>query len=710
MNKGKIVFSAFDGMSCGQIALERAGIKVDKYFASEIKPHAIKVTQHNYPNTIQLGDIRNIKAKDLPKIDLLIGGSPCFKAGTKVITNNGYKNIEDISIGDMVLTHKNRFQKVIRIGGSIKTIYELKAQGILPLYTTHNHPFYVKTMDKIWSNKNRRYERVFSEAKWKETNNLQKNDFLGIPINNICDNKENITEDEAFILGRYIADGHTRKDYRISENRSNHRQWQLILSIGKNKIDDFNSKCKIKHSCYSHTQSTYRCVFSNKRLVELAEKHCGVGAINKYISQTLLNLPINILNELINGYMSGDGSIKDDVYKASTISRELAMSLCLAIAKVYKVNTNIIFTKRPNKCIIEGRVVNQNDTYTIEFRKEWKKQSNAKLINDIIWLPLKSVICLDKKEQVYNLEVEEDNSYTANNCIVHNCQSFSNAGKREGFEGKSGLFYTFSDILHHIKTCNPNVKFLLENVVMKKEWENVISSTLGINPILIDSALVSAQQRKRLYWTNIDVDLSKLPNSNEVIADVLELPIVNKRENKILMSKSDFKVSVRKNYIDKKELALFLRNHKTKTINEIAVFCDAPKTMVEHWFRMDGSFSIPDVEYWYKLKECLSIEDCKYDKAVTEFEIKNNSFDMAKRIYHIDGKHPTLTTLTGGGQRKTITDGSEMFYLNPEHCEKLQTVPLGYTKIASERQRFRMLGNGWTVDVIVELLKKIKNI
>lgn len=71
------VLSIFDGMSCGQIALERAGIKVDKYYASEIKPHAIKVTQHNYPNTIQLGDVRNIQAKDLPNIDLLIGGSPC---------------------------------------------------------------------------------------------------------------------------------------------------------------------------------------------------------------------------------------------------------------------------------------------------------------------------------------------------------------------------------------------------------------------------------------------------------------------------------------------------------------------------------------------------------------------------------------------------------------------------------------------------------
>jgi DNA (cytosine-5)-methyltransferase 3A len=64
-------------MSCGQQALERAGFKVDNYFASEIKPHAIKVTQHNYSNTIQLGDVKNIKATDLPKIDLLIGGSPC---------------------------------------------------------------------------------------------------------------------------------------------------------------------------------------------------------------------------------------------------------------------------------------------------------------------------------------------------------------------------------------------------------------------------------------------------------------------------------------------------------------------------------------------------------------------------------------------------------------------------------------------------------
>ena len=72
-----VVFSLFDGMSCGQIALNRAGISYGKYYASEIDKHAIKVTQHNYPDTIQLGSVTEIKGTDLPQIDLLIGGSPC---------------------------------------------------------------------------------------------------------------------------------------------------------------------------------------------------------------------------------------------------------------------------------------------------------------------------------------------------------------------------------------------------------------------------------------------------------------------------------------------------------------------------------------------------------------------------------------------------------------------------------------------------------
>lgn len=84
------VLSLFDGMSCGQIALERVGIKVDKYYASEIDANAIKVTQNNYPNTVQIGDVTKLSEEDLLKlgeIDLLIGGSPCQNLSITVINN-----------------------------------------------------------------------------------------------------------------------------------------------------------------------------------------------------------------------------------------------------------------------------------------------------------------------------------------------------------------------------------------------------------------------------------------------------------------------------------------------------------------------------------------------------------------------------------------------------------------------------------------------
>jgi DNA (cytosine-5)-methyltransferase 3A len=84
------VLSLFDGISAGQLALQRAGIKVDKYFASEIEEFSIKVTQHHFPNTIQLGDVTKIKGSDLPKIDLLIGGSPC-QSFSKIGNNLGFE-------------------------------------------------------------------------------------------------------------------------------------------------------------------------------------------------------------------------------------------------------------------------------------------------------------------------------------------------------------------------------------------------------------------------------------------------------------------------------------------------------------------------------------------------------------------------------------------------------------------------------------------
>ena len=84
------------------------------------------------------------------------------------------------------------------------------------------------------------------------------------------------------------------------------------------------------------------------------------------------------------------------------------------------------------------------------------------------------------------------------------CQSFSRSGDGSGFDGSSKLFWEWLRLLKEIQSYNPDVKFLLENVVMKKEWEQIITDELGVEPILIDSTLVSAQKRQRLYWTNIE--------------------------------------------------------------------------------------------------------------------------------------------------------------------------------------------------------------
>ena len=143
-NKGLTVFSAFDGLTCGQIALKELVIKVYKYYASEIDKYAIKQTMLNFPDTIQLGSVTDVDVSKLDKIDLLIGGSPCFAAGTKVLTIDGYKNIEDIVVGDMVLTHKNRFMPVLRVGGKVENTFTLKAQGFIDVVCTKNHPFYAR--------------------------------------------------------------------------------------------------------------------------------------------------------------------------------------------------------------------------------------------------------------------------------------------------------------------------------------------------------------------------------------------------------------------------------------------------------------------------------------------------------------------------------------------------------------------------------------
>lgn len=520
------VLSLFDGMSCGRIALERAGIKVNKYFASEIDKFAIQVTQKNYPDTIQIGSVTEVDVSQLEPIDLLIGGSPCFGAGTKVLTIDGYKDIEALKVGDEVLTHNNRYRKVLAIGSKVAVTYNLKIHGAVDTIVTANHPYYARKKESVWLNDLRTRRVILGENEWISADKLTGK-YRVAHIN--CDIEENplgITKDEAFIIGRYIADGHTRKDYRTSEGRPNHRHWQLILSIGEQKVNDFNSP--LKHSLYKHGDSTYRVVFSNKRLVEIVEKHCGCGAENKFFSEMLIKLPKDILMEVFNGYISGDGCISNGVVQCSSVSRMLAITLQRVVHKLFGLSLTVFQHRCAGKRMLMGREITQKDCYIMRFNPHQEDKNYTTKDGFYLWVNAKKLTHIGK-DIVYNIEVEEDNSYTANGIVVHNCQSFSFAGKRNGmtttcneeiytlekylelkndgfkFEGESYLFWEYMRILTDIRKYNPNVLFLLENVEMGAKWERVLSEAIGIFGVHINSALVSAQNRRRIYWTNIRV-------------------------------------------------------------------------------------------------------------------------------------------------------------------------------------------------------------
>ena len=129
------------------------------------------------------------------------------------------------------------------------------------------------------------------------------------------------------------------------------------------------------------------------------------------------------------------------------------------------------------------------------------------------------------------------------------------------------------------------------------------------------------------------------------------------RQPKIITEYIQQEVKVRKYEVDIEELKKTLKEAKEKagiTIKEIADTLEVNKTTVEHWFRNDNCFSIPDENIWYNLKELLNITTDKFDKALTEFEIKDNEYDMSNRVYHENGISPTLTATGENGAKKII--------------------------------------------------------
>lgn len=210
------------------------------------------------------------------------------------------------------------------------------------------------------------------------------------------------------------------------------------------------------------------------------------------------------------------------------------------------------------------------------------------------------------------------------------CQGFSFAGKQLNFDDpRSKLFFEYVRLL---RECNPKY-FLLENVKMKKEFQDVITEHLGASPVKINSSLVSAQNRERLYWTNIPINTTpedKGLTLKDIISDVAHHKITIKHPETVRRTKN---------------------------------YAQYDQTLKGH-----GS--------------------------------------QDQRFFYFNGKSGCITKSRSSIPK--VEYGDEIILLLPEEVEKLQTVPTGYTSIVKTQDRYAMLGNGWTVDVIAHILRGIK--
>ena len=247
------------------------------------------------------------------------------------------------------------------------------------------------------------------------------------------------------------------------------------------------------------------------------------------------------------------------------------------------------------------------------------------------------------------------------------CQGFSFAGKQLNFDDpRSKLFFEFVRLKNE---CNPKY-FLLENVKMKKEYEDIITEYLGVKPIAINSELFSAQDRKRIYWTNIN--LKSLPNENKLtVEDILEDEVDSKYYIEPKRS-----VVICENEVKKRKIAFIGSNSQGNRIYNIhgksVCLCGEGGGLGAK----TGLYALP----------CLTPDRLEKRQNGRRFKPSNSKF----------------YTLTAMDKHGILTDNF-IRKLTPIECERLQTVPDNYTKIASDNQRYRMLGNGWTVDVIAHI-------
>lgn len=288
------------------------------------------------------------------------------------------------------------------------------------------------------------------------------------------------------------------------------------------------------------------------------------------------------------------------------------------------------------------------------------------------------------------------------------CQGFSFAGAQLAFEDpRSKLFFEYVRVLEDVRLINPGVKFLLENVDMKPEYRKVITDYLGVEPIKINSALVSAQNRVRWYWTNLE-GVKQPKDRGIVLEDIVEhgVPFLGSSDYLDKPADSDSKGLMLQSIADDINghdciKRVYSTKGKCPTLTANSGGNQEPKITPA---AIRGRNLNKAVILGRRLDENGTRKD--YDKSVPitqVLEVRKTNTDKCNCLTTVD-KDTVLTYLEPGRYPDVYVNKIPYRKMTPLECERAQTVPDNYTEGVSASQRRKMLGNGWTIDIIVHIL------
>lgn len=353
-----------------------------------------------------------------PLKELNINRETGLAEGTMVQTRRGILPIEEVTAGDEVVDQSGNFQKVINISiHESQNIFDLKVEGNLLAQTTGDLLVFARK-------RRRRHEgHSFDEPQWIKVESLKKGDLIQQYQPKVCATIH-ITDEQAWLLGRYVADGYVYDSKRAG--RKNSHWHRTVFCIGTKKADYFRRHLHTYHANESSTSnkngSVIKFTISDDNLMRLAMQ-CGRGAINKTIPLWIFGLSRNQRKLFIDGYISGDGSVTrhGTIESITTISRKLAIGIAKLIDCTLNRPASVYFVSTPKHHVIEGRTINQHDQYQVHYKliDNGNFWLHSKMIDGYMWKPAKIINkkILANPIKLFNLKFENNCVFNANGSI-----------------------------------------------------------------------------------------------------------------------------------------------------------------------------------------------------------------------------------------------------------------------------------------------------